>query len=72
MFDISNSMKEYVYLIGRVFRFGEEGNVIVFVNEENKKIFLEFVDLLKLFGVVVFRELVNLRYIIRFVFVSKS
>lgn len=72
VFDIPNSMKEYVHLIGRASRLGEEGNAIAFVNEENKKTFPEFVDLLKSSGAVVPRELANSRYTIRPVSVSKS
>ncbi|CAL5425675.1 unnamed protein product [Camellia sinensis] len=39
VFDMPNSIKEYVHQIGRASRLGEEGTAIVFVNEENKKIF---------------------------------
>ncbi|KAK4407341.1 DEAD-box ATP-dependent RNA helicase 41 [Sesamum angolense] len=39
VFDMPNSMKEYVHQIGRASRMGEEGMAMVFVNEENKKLF---------------------------------
>lgn len=62
VFDMPNSIKEYVHLIGRASRLGEEGNAIVFVNEEDKKIFPEFVNVLKSSGAVVPKELANSRY----------
>ena len=36
VFDMPNNIKEYVHQIGRASRMGEEGQGIVFVNEENK------------------------------------
>ncbi|KAL2933044.1 DEAD-box ATP-dependent RNA helicase 41 [Bienertia sinuspersici] len=62
VFDIPNSIKEYIHLIGRASRLGEEGNAMVFVNEENKNIFPEFVNVLKSSGAVVPKELANSRY----------
>ncbi|XP_027358675.1 DEAD-box ATP-dependent RNA helicase 41 [Abrus precatorius] len=62
VFDIPNSIKEYVHQIGRASRMGEEGQAIVFVNEENKNVFAELVDVLKSAGAAVPRELVNSQY----------
>ncbi|KAL9256590.1 DEAD-box ATP-dependent RNA helicase 41-like protein [Drosera capensis] len=62
VFDMPNSIKEYVHLIGRASRLGEEGNVIVFVNEEDRKILPELVDMLKSSGAALPRELANSRY----------
>ncbi|KAL2335103.1 hypothetical protein Fmac_016316 [Flemingia macrophylla] len=62
VFDMPNSIKEYVHQIGRASRMGEEGQGIVFVNEENKNVFAELVDVLKSGGAAVPRELVNSRY----------
>lgn len=62
VFDIPNSMKEYVHQIGRASRMGEDGAAMVFVNEENKKLFPELVELLKSSGASVPRELANSRY----------
>ncbi|PSR86870.1 DEAD-box ATP-dependent RNA helicase [Actinidia chinensis var. chinensis] len=62
VFDLPNSVKEYVHQIGRASRLGEEGTAIVFVNEENKKIFPELVDILKSSGAPIPRELINSRY----------
>ncbi|KAL7174666.1 hypothetical protein ACSBR2_033833 [Camellia fascicularis] len=59
VFDMPNSIKEYVHQIGRASRLGEEGTAIVFVNEENKKIFPELVDILKSSGAPIPRELIN-------------
>lgn len=62
IFDMPNSMKEYVHLVGRASRHGREGNAIVFVNEESKNLFPEFVNVLKSSGAVVPKELANSRY----------
>ncbi|KAM7277375.1 hypothetical protein ACFE04_019241 [Oxalis oulophora] len=59
VFDMPNSMREYVHQIGRASRLGEEGTAIVFVNEENRNLFPELVETLKASGAVVPRELVN-------------
>lgn len=72
VFDMPNSIKEYVHLIGRASRLGEEGNAIVFINEENKKLFPEFVDILKSSGAVVPRELANSRYTVYPISMSKG
>ncbi|KAK7315686.1 hypothetical protein VNO77_34253 [Canavalia gladiata] len=62
VFDMPNSIKEYVHQIGRASRMGEEGQAIVFVNEENKNVFAELIDVLKSSGAAVPQELVNSRY----------
>ncbi|GMH27592.1 hypothetical protein Nepgr_029435 [Nepenthes gracilis] len=62
VFDMPNSIKEYVHLIGRASRLGQEGDAIMFVNEENKKLFPELVNMLKASGAVIPRELANSRY----------
>ncbi|TYJ13825.1 hypothetical protein E1A91_A10G076300v1 [Gossypium mustelinum] len=62
VFDMPNSIKEYVHQIGRASRLGEEGNAIVFVNDEDKKLIPEFVDILKSSGAIIPRELGNSRY----------
>ncbi|GAB2297171.1 DEAD-box ATP-dependent RNA helicase 41 [Dionaea muscipula] len=64
VFDMPNSLKEYVHLIGRASssKLGEEGSAIVFVNEESKKMFPELVDMLKSSGAAIPRELANSRY----------
>ncbi|XP_061346597.1 DEAD-box ATP-dependent RNA helicase 41-like [Gastrolobium bilobum] len=62
VFDMPNSINEYVHQIGRASRMGEEGQAMVFINEENKNVFAELVDVLKSGGAAVPRELVNSRY----------
>ncbi|KAH6812371.1 P-loop containing nucleoside triphosphate hydrolases superfamily protein [Perilla frutescens var. frutescens] len=62
VFDMPNSMKEYVHQIGRASRMGEDGTAIVLVNEENKKLFPELVELLKSTGASIPYELANSRY----------
>ncbi|KAL3647638.1 hypothetical protein CASFOL_008606 [Castilleja foliolosa] len=57
VFDMPNSMKEYVHQIGRASRMGVGGNAIVFVNEENKKLFPELAGALEASGAGVPREI---------------
>lgn len=64
VFDMPNSMKEYVHQIGRASRMGEEGTAIVFINEENKRMFPELVEILKSSGAAIPRELANSRYML--------
>ncbi|XP_074282649.1 DEAD-box ATP-dependent RNA helicase 41 isoform X1 [Silene latifolia] len=64
VFDMPNTIRDYVHLVGRASRLGKEGNAIVFINGEDKKLFPEFVDVLKSMGAVVPRELANIRYIV--------
>ncbi|KAG8656114.1 DEAD-box ATP-dependent RNA helicase 41 [Manihot esculenta] len=72
VFDMPNSIKEYVHQIGRASRMGEEGTAIVFVNEENKNLFPEFIDVLKSSGAVIPRELANSKYTVRSFHASKG
>ena len=44
---------------------GEDGTSFVFVNEENKNLFPDLVEVLKSSGAVIPRELVNSRYATR-------
>ncbi|KAH0969632.1 hypothetical protein GBA52_028558 [Prunus armeniaca] len=62
LFDMPNSMKEYVHQIGRASRLGEEGTAIVFVSEENKNLFPDLVEILRSSGAAIPRELVNSRH----------
>nr|GLL33575.1 DEAD-box ATP-dependent RNA helicase 41 [Ipomoea trifida]GME09973.1 DEAD-box ATP-dependent RNA helicase 41 [Ipomoea batatas]GME11969.1 DEAD-box ATP-dependent RNA helicase 41 [Ipomoea batatas] len=62
VFDMPNSIKEYVHHIGRASRMGEEGTSIVFINEENKKLFPELVEILKSSGAAIPPELANSKY----------
>ncbi|CAL0302583.1 unnamed protein product [Lupinus luteus] len=62
VFDMPNSIKEYVHQIGRASRMGDEGQSIVFVNGENKNVLAELVDVLKSGGAAIPRELANSRY----------
>ncbi|XP_072982284.1 DEAD-box ATP-dependent RNA helicase 41 [Typha latifolia] len=63
IFDMPNSMDEYVHQVGRASRMGQEGTAIVFVNEGDKKLFRELVQNLKSAGAVVPRELANSKYL---------
>ncbi|CAI9106688.1 OLC1v1005895C2 [Oldenlandia corymbosa var. corymbosa] len=62
VFDMPNSIKEYVHQIGRASRLGEEGTAMVFVNEESKNLFKDLVEVLKSSGAAIPRELTNSRY----------
>ncbi|KAL6325471.1 hypothetical protein AAG906_023316 [Vitis piasezkii] len=62
VFDMPNSIKEYVHQIGRASRLGEEGTAILFLNEENRNLFPELVEILKSSGAAIPRELANSRY----------
>ncbi|KAL6563997.1 hypothetical protein OROHE_005237 [Orobanche hederae] len=62
VFDMPNSMKEYVHQIGRASRMGEKGTAIVFVNEEDKKLFVELVEVLNLSGAEIPRKLAGSQY----------
>ncbi|XP_051141872.1 DEAD-box ATP-dependent RNA helicase 41 [Andrographis paniculata] len=62
VFDLPNSMKEYVHQIGRASRMGENGTAFVFVNEENKKLFPELIAMLQSSGAAIPRELAHSRY----------
>ncbi|KAL0435481.1 UNVERIFIED_CONTAM: DEAD-box ATP-dependent RNA helicase 41 [Sesamum radiatum] len=72
VFDMPNSMKEYVHQIGRASRMGEEGMAMVFVNEENKKLFPELVEILKSSGAAIPRELANSQYTVHSLSAGKS
>ncbi|XP_065022981.1 DEAD-box ATP-dependent RNA helicase 41-like [Musa acuminata AAA Group] len=63
IFDMPNSMEEYVHQVGRASRMGEEGTAIAFVNEEDKKLFRELVQNLKSIGAAIPRELANSKYL---------
>ncbi|KAL2507912.1 DEAD-box ATP-dependent RNA helicase 41 [Forsythia ovata] len=72
VFDMPTSIKEYVHQIGRASRMGEEGTSIVLVNEENKKLFPELVDILNSSGAAIPRELANSRYTVNSFSVGKA
>ncbi|RWW75734.1 hypothetical protein BHE74_00016208 [Ensete ventricosum] len=63
IFDMPNSMEEYVHQVGRASRMGEEGTAIAFVNEEDKKLFRELVQNLKSIGAAIPRELANSKHL---------
>ena len=52
VFDMPNSNKEYIHQIGRASRLGDEGTAIVFLNEENKNMFTELIEVLKSSGAI--------------------
>lgn len=63
IFDFLFLIEEYIYMIGRVLWFSNVGFVMVFVNDESKVLFKEFVVFLKVLRIVVFCELLNLLYL---------
>lgn len=62
VFDMPNSLQEYVHRVGRASRLGMPGSAIVFINNEDKALFKEFIPLLKVAGAPVPRELANSPY----------
>lgn len=62
VFDMPNSMEEYIHQIGRASRMREEGIAIVFVNEDDRKLFKELIQNLKSVGAAIPRELANSHY----------
>lgn len=62
IFDMPNSIKEYIHQIGRASRLGEEGVAIALINEENRNLFPELIDILKSSRAAIPRELSNTRY----------
>lgn len=62
IFDMPNSIKEYVHQVGRASKLGEEGTAVVFVNEENKNVLPDLVELLRASGAPIPRELLNSQY----------
>ncbi|XP_047323334.1 DEAD-box ATP-dependent RNA helicase 41 [Impatiens glandulifera] len=60
VFDMPNSIKEYVHQIGRASRVGgEEGVAMVFMNEQDNKLFGELVNVLKSSGAPIPKEITN-------------
>uniref|UniRef100_A0A1D1YXZ5 DEAD-box ATP-dependent RNA helicase 41 n=1 Tax=Anthurium amnicola TaxID=1678845 RepID=A0A1D1YXZ5_9ARAE len=62
IFDMPNSMEEYIHQVGRASRMGEKGTAIVFVNEEDKRLFKELLQVLRSSGSAIPRELANSCY----------
>ena len=62
VFDMHNSIKEYIHQIMRASKLGDEGIAIVFLNEENKNMFPELIEILKSFRAAGPWELVNSQY----------
>ncbi|KAL8161475.1 hypothetical protein V2J09_012964 [Rumex salicifolius] len=72
VFDLPASIKEYVHFIGRASRLGEEGSAIMFVNEDNGKLFPELVEMLKTSGSPIPKELANSRYTTYFASINQG
>lgn len=63
IFDMPNSMEEFIHQVGRASRMGEQGTAITFVNDEDKKLFRELVQNLKSVGAAIPKELANSKYL---------
>ena len=48
-----NTIKEYIHVIGRASRMGDQGSAILFVNEESKHLFPDLVVALKSCGAAI-------------------
>ncbi|KAI4983767.1 hypothetical protein ZWY2020_025633 [Hordeum vulgare] len=62
LFDMPNSIDEYIHQVGRASRMGKEGVAIAFVNEEDRKLFGELAQVLKTAGAPIPRELSNSKF----------
>ncbi|XP_034439455.1 probable ATP-dependent RNA helicase DDX59 [Hippoglossus hippoglossus] len=62
-FDMSNTMDEYVHQVGRAGRLGHRGTAISFVNNNNKRLFLEVVNRVKPTGSTLPPQLLNSPYL---------
>jgi ATP-dependent RNA helicase DDX59 len=62
LFDMPNSIDEYIHQVGRASRMGEEGMAIVFVNNEDRRLFKDLVQFLKTAGAPIPQQLANSRY----------
>ncbi|XP_029356174.1 putative ATP-dependent RNA helicase DDX59 [Echeneis naucrates] len=58
-FDMSNTMDEYVHQVGRAGRLGHRGTAITFLNNNNKRLFLEVVNRVKPTGSILPPQLLN-------------
>ncbi|XP_029001618.1 probable ATP-dependent RNA helicase DDX59 [Betta splendens] len=58
-FDMSNTMDEYVHQVGRAGRLGHRGTAITFLNNNNKRLFLEVVNRVKPTGSIMPPQLLN-------------
>ncbi|XP_053740978.1 probable ATP-dependent RNA helicase DDX59 [Synchiropus splendidus] len=58
-FDMPNTMDEYVHQIGRAGRLGHRGTAITFLNNSNKRLFLDVVKRVKPTGSILPPQLLN-------------
>ncbi|XP_074490688.1 putative ATP-dependent RNA helicase DDX59 [Sebastes fasciatus] len=58
-FDMPNTMDEYVHQVGRAGRLGHRGTAITFLNNNNKRLFLEVVKRVKPTGSILPPQLLN-------------
>ncbi|XP_034035901.1 probable ATP-dependent RNA helicase DDX59 isoform X2 [Thalassophryne amazonica] len=58
-FDMPNSMDEYVHQVGRAGRLGHKGTAITFLNNNNKRLFLDVVNRVKPTGTILPPQLLN-------------
>ncbi|CAN6801218.1 unnamed protein product [Brassica oleracea] len=60
VFDMPNTIKEYIHVIGRASRMGDQGSAILFVNEESRNLFPDLVVALKNCGAAIPKQLTSL------------
>lgn len=63
VFDFPSSIQEYIHMIGRTSRLGQPGSAMVFIDNESKALFKDFVGLLRSSGTAIPRELSNSPYL---------
>ncbi|ESQ50031.1 hypothetical protein EUTSA_v10020567mg [Eutrema salsugineum] len=59
VFDMPNTIKEYIHVIGRASRMGDQGSAILFVNEDSRNLFPDLAAALKSCGAAIPKELIN-------------
>ncbi|RXM28339.1 putative ATP-dependent RNA helicase DDX59 [Acipenser ruthenus] len=62
-FDMPSGMDEYVHQVGRAGRLGHRGTAITFINNNNKRLFLEVVNRVKPTGSLLPPQLLNSLYL---------
>ncbi|KAK3730495.1 hypothetical protein QZH41_015699 [Actinostola sp. cb2023] len=58
-FDMPSTVEEYIHQVGRAGRLGTSGVALTFINNNNKRVFLDLIEALSPLGVTLPAELIN-------------